>query len=128
MLYHARLPWKDQNKPSDDYFSHPIVVGFRADDFMLGESNQDGETAFMTWAVGRAREIMNEKVLNQGWRVQLSPAHLNDYFRVKLIGDGEEKLHQKVFQETTFHWTYFFDPNGSDYSTIERRYREDARY
>ena len=128
MLYHARLPWKDQVQPGDEYFFQPIVVGFRADDFMLGESNEDKETAFMTWAVGRAREIVNKKVLNQSWQVQLSPAHTREYFHVKLIGDSEEKLHQKLFQATTFHWRYFFDPSSPQHDEIDSRYREDMRY
>lgn len=128
MLYHARLPWKDQVKPDDDYLTQPIVVGFRADEFMVGESNEDGETAFMAWAVGRAREIVDEKVFNQSWCIQLSPAHTNAYFHVKPLGDGEAKLHHKIFQVTSWHWRYFFDPDGHDHSEIEQRYREDVRY
>lgn len=128
ILYHAQIPWKGDYQSSDNIFDQPIVVGFRADEFLVGESNHNTETRFMQWAAGRAREILNEKILNQKWQIELSPAHMTDLFRVTLIGDSDEKLRQKVFQTNSFPWTYFFQPDSDEYSEVENRYREDARY
>jgi hypothetical protein len=123
MLYHARLPWKDSSL-GDSYLTSPIVVGFRVDEHMVGESYLNESKPFMTWAHERAREIMDKKVLHSSWQVALEQSHLDDSFHVRLIAEEKEELSQKVFGQTMFHWTYFFEPGGLDYKFIDSCYHQ----